>query len=412
MTISLCRRYIFQLLVFFLPTQLALHFWPDWAHIYGFRVDYLSPTIFFTDILVFLLFILWIISKRKIKQRKEFFILLIGFSLVNIYLAKNPEVSLFKWVKITEIIFISFFIATEKSFKLLEWLIKPLMFSLITVSLIAFGQFILQRTIGGPLYLLGERSFTVSTPGISRFSFFGREFLRPYSTFPHPNALGGFMAVCFFLLLCGAKEGLKRKPIFKISLIFTLATLILSVSHAAWISFILASTLLIFRKKKIFKKFYVLLVTLTVIVSLLLPVISVKLLSLFDYPEEISRRLLLSKAAGIMIAGNPLIGVGAGNFILRLTNISGLPKVSWWFQPVHNIFLLTLSETGFMGLGALLFLVVLVMKKVLLQKEKIFLSIPFLIIILTGFADHYWLTLQQTQLLLGILGGLIFKKKV
>jgi O-antigen ligase len=144
----------------------------------------------------------------------------------------------------------------------------------------------------------------------------------------------------------------------------------------------------------------------------LLPVISVKLLSLFDYPEEISRRLLLSKAAGIMIAGNPLIGVGTGNFILRLTDISGLPKVSWWFQPVHNIFLLTLSETGFMGLGALLFLVVLVMKKVLLQKEKIFLSIPFLIIILTGFADHYWLTLQQTQLLLGILGGLIFKKKV
>ncbi len=410
-------KYTFQLLILFLPTQLALHFWPKWAYIYGFKIDYLSPTIFFTDILILLLFIFWTTKNfhKSGKMKKGVaLVFLTGFVLANIYFAQSLPVSLLRWIKILEIVFISLFITTEKDFDISDWIVKPLALSLSVVSLIIFGQFILQRTIGGPLYLIGERSFTASTPGISRFTFQGREFLRPYATFPHPNVLGGFVATSFFLLLYGAKKNLKKNPLFKLSLVLILISLAFSVSHAAWISFALSTLTFFFilKSKALFKRLYILIIVSTITISLLLPAVSVKLLSSFNYPEEISRRLVLSKASGVVIAKNPLIGVGAGNFVSELIDITEVPKVSWWLQPVHNVSLLIFSEMGFFGFGIFLLLIIILMRKMLSQKKiPIFLSASFLIIILTGFADHYWLTLQQTQLLSGVIVGLILRNK-
>ena len=33
-----------------IPTQLGLHFWPEWSKVAGIRVDYLSPVLYLTDI--------------------------------------------------------------------------------------------------------------------------------------------------------------------------------------------------------------------------------------------------------------------------------------------------------------------------------------------------------------------------
>src|SRR5476651_2543095 len=55
----------FYLLILFLPTQLGKHFWPNFSFVYGIRVDYLSPTIYISDILFVLLFFLSIFSLRK-----------------------------------------------------------------------------------------------------------------------------------------------------------------------------------------------------------------------------------------------------------------------------------------------------------------------------------------------------------
>ncbi|MEK7497805.1 MAG: hypothetical protein AAB656_02715, partial [Patescibacteria group bacterium] len=44
--------FLFGLLVILLPTQIALHIWPDWALVQGIRVDYLAPAIYLTDIII------------------------------------------------------------------------------------------------------------------------------------------------------------------------------------------------------------------------------------------------------------------------------------------------------------------------------------------------------------------------
>jgi hypothetical protein len=53
---------IFYFLILFLPTQLGRHFFTSFSFVSGIRVDYLSPTIYFTDILVLLLFIAWVLN--------------------------------------------------------------------------------------------------------------------------------------------------------------------------------------------------------------------------------------------------------------------------------------------------------------------------------------------------------------
>jgi hypothetical protein len=62
---------IFLTLLLLLPTQLGLHFWPQWASVFGMRVDYLSPTIYLTDIIIFLLAIIAAIEKKEIFKKTK-----------------------------------------------------------------------------------------------------------------------------------------------------------------------------------------------------------------------------------------------------------------------------------------------------------------------------------------------------
>src|SRR5258706_15195361 len=56
---------LLSLLILFIPTELGKHFWPDFSIVTGIRVDYLSPTFYFTDILVVLLFGFWFFREIK-----------------------------------------------------------------------------------------------------------------------------------------------------------------------------------------------------------------------------------------------------------------------------------------------------------------------------------------------------------
>ncbi|KKS80681.1 MAG: hypothetical protein UV56_C0012G0001, partial [Candidatus Woesebacteria bacterium GW2011_GWC1_43_10b] len=73
---------IFRVLLFLLPLQIGKHFWPDWSLVFGIRVDYLSPVIYLTDILVLTLLLVWLGQNfREIGGflvKKKIYIFLIG----------------------------------------------------------------------------------------------------------------------------------------------------------------------------------------------------------------------------------------------------------------------------------------------------------------------------------------------
>ena len=77
-----------------------------------------------------------------------------------------------------------------------------------------------------------------------------------------------------------------------------------------------------------------------------------------------------------------------------------------FLQPVHNIFLLILSETGLIGLAGFLYLLGSKLQQLRLRQKseqvlnlKIFL-IPLLTLLFLGLFDHYPFTIQQSLLLL------------
>jgi len=67
-----------------MPTQLALHFWPSWAHVFGIRVDYLAPTLYLTDLLLIVLIITWInpLIRNLYALRLKPYAIILGFSIL------------------------------------------------------------------------------------------------------------------------------------------------------------------------------------------------------------------------------------------------------------------------------------------------------------------------------------------
>lgn len=105
-----------------------------------------------------------------------------------------------------------------------------------------------------------------------------------------------------------------------------------------------------------------------------------------------------------MVREQPLIGVGLNNFISQLPNYWQNIGLTYWLQPVHNIFLLVAAETGLLGLAIFLWFLILTLKKLLVTNYQLLITLSAILAL--GLFDHYWLTLQQPQLLFTIVLGL------
>jgi O-antigen ligase len=427
------HQFLFFLLLVLLPVQLGRHFWPDFSLVFGIRVDYLSPTVYLTDILVVGILGNWVLEKigdwkmsrgagsrfageiGDYAKRYWWIIAVFCFLLINVFLSKNQGVALYKLVKIVEFALLGFYVAKNKvSLSIIHY---PLSIALISSSFLAMAQSIIQRSLDGPFWWLGERTFNALTPGIAQAVWDGRLILRPYATFPHPNALAGFILVSLILIVKGKTQNAKRKVIKWLTVIIGAIAIAISFSRSVWIVGLVAFLLILLRhlrggKSKLLGGGGILLLILTAVgFFFLVPRLSAD--------EAISRRLQLNQIAFEMIQENPLVGVGLNNFIPRLPDYWQTSEAVRFLQPVHNLFLLVAAETGLIGLLIFLWFLILTFKNLLeivprsgipLGGRNLKLAIPLLVILLLGVVDHYWLTLQQTQLLLTIILGLSWVK--
>ena len=442
--INTLHTFLFCFLLVLLPTQLGKHFWPEWSFVHGIRVDYLSPTLFLTDIVLLFLLLFWFLDKplsfKNISRRKirRFFLFLV-FLLISSFLADKPILSLYKTVRLVEFCLFGFYVSrnvvSKKQFALVVFFLSLGVF---WSSVLAWAQFLSQSSLSAlyssthPLFylslqFLGERTFDIATPGIAKAALNSRLVLRPYAVFPHPNALAGFIVVVFALVLANLRILIKKQRqsliINHLSfIVVALATLFISFSRSAWIVLLLFTIYyLLFRERKavlaFFKKFKIL-SCLLVFVSLLvlcrfLPVVlqHFAVLKTDDF-LSVSRRVELNKAAFAMIKASPVFGVGLGNFISRLFDFSQNREVVYWFQPVHNIFLLVAAETGLIGLGVFLYFLFRTYKHLLIKSiiNHQSLAIALSSVLALGLFDHYFLTLQQTQLLFALILGLCWAR--
>lgn len=100
-----------------------------------------------------------------------------------------------------------------------------------------------------------------------------------------------------------------------------------------------------------------------------------------------------------IILENPLFGVGLGSYLIAQADF--VSKLYLFFnQPVHNIFLLFIAETGII-VGPMVFVLIYrLIKRIWTLNRYIFLAI-----VMTGLLDHYWLTLQQNFMAMAVIMG-------
>ena len=405
---------LFYILLFLLPTQLGRHFFFDFSYVSGLRSDYLAPVLYVTDLLIFSILFTFFFIKHKKNIRKKQTPLVIVYSLYLlfsiIFVPLNKWAAIYKFIKLTE-----FFLLGYVTVK-----IKPKIFHVISVlsigsfysSVVAIWQFIIQKSIGGYLWFMGERTFNSLTPGIALGSWGGRSFLRPYATFPHPNVLGGFLSLVLTYVIYTLTNHYKvmKKTwllFYMLVTILGVITLVITFSRLAWASFLVGVfCLLILRKKDAYKwlqskKTFLLIILYLIILSSVVILIFISL-----NEKSIIERKELIQVALSMIASKPLFGVGLNNFIVQVKFYVPYIKNTYLLQPVHNVYLLIFSELGFVGFFLTLLGISVLLLRSLKSRQIVFISIVQLFFL--GMFDHYLFTLQQGMLLFTIVASLAF----
>lgn len=425
MILGKIEKTLLFLIILFLPTQLGKHFWPDFSYIYSLKIDYLSPTVYFWDLLVLGLFVVWFIKKPQLNKFALNLFLIFFFSqALSLTNAQNIGAGLVRLEQYLVVGLFGLYLSSQNFNDLIKKIKLPLALAILGEATIAILQVFFGSTLG--LWILGERSFNITTPGIAKFDFYGIEVLRPYATFPHPNVLAGFtllvIAILSFWGAKGSQTSPKRLQNLHIGARMTLVlasilaglAIFLSMSRTAILAGVVTVFILLKRK---------LIIIIIIIIFILSPVLFTRFSSLFNFDNlTLIRRTELMGDSWKLFQKFPLTGTGLNNFIPAMAaNLVSGP--SRFLQPVHNIFLLSLAETGIVGLMGFMILIgwpirFMVYRLWFIDKTKSatamydtrYTIIPWFIIIFLGLFDHYFLTLPQGYRLLFLIWGLSFSR--
>ena len=407
---------LFLILVLTIPIQLGKHFWPSFAHVLGLRVDFLSPTIFATDIVIFLLvlsFLARVFLTGKFPSKG--LVVSIGiFLLTEVFatiFSKNFLLSSWSLVKFFEFSTLAIAVSGLNYDKLNLNFPKIFTFSAAFSVVLATLQFWQQKSLS--LWILGERSFNLVTPGIAKVELLGTQILRPYATFPHPNVLAGFLVISAISIFFSNFGKFTKLSILSI-LIFGL---FLTFSRSAWLSLAAAGAIAAatrFNWQKVVTAIIIFLLGL-VFLQLIFPQnpVTTRFLQLGESDiHSLVLRKKLADAGLAMFFENLPAGVGLGNFIPSLPKFWDYEETVRFLQPVHNIPLLVLAETGLIGAAGVTFLIAGTFLNFLKNFKQIpaFILPSWVVIILISNFDHYFWTLQQGQILFWTILGLTWAK--
>lgn len=398
--------YLSLLIVFLMPTQLSYHPWPSYSYINGLPIDHLSPAIYFVDLLILIYlslnikFILSLLKNHKATLKNKLIILIITFIITNIITAQVPLIALYAWVK--TIVTCLFGLVVYLNFKQTSpnTLLKVFFLSIAFFGFLAIVQFYQGSSLGGFWTIFGERPLLLSNSQVAKSIISGELVLRPYSTFPHPNALAGFYLMPLLLTL---KTNFKRKYLLSIFIL-----VIILISQSRFVIFVTISSVVIQLLNKThlsssLKKIPAKIFAVCVLVIFSVIIFSFSSLTL---KESVSLRLDQYGFAKLIFLSSPVFGVGLNNYLPSLGTqaINTLSDL----QPVHNALLLLISEIGLLGLSIILVLL-FIFKNNLLANKK--LSLILLCVFITSQTDHYWITSHQNFLLLVLLPTLCLNPK-
>ena len=423
------EKYIFFTFLFAIPIHTRKILWQkSW-----FFNEWESIFLYGTDILIVILLIFWLINGKKypiLIDKYDYFLFLFALiSFGSAYFAVDSKIAWYQLLKLAEFYLLYFYL---KSCALRKF---PFIFSLTAVlaggifqALIVFLQYLKQGSLG--LKYLGESLLLKDLQGVAVFiNSGGDKILRGYGTTPHPNVVGAYIFLAIFALYFIWIYGKKNNWFGVAAYSFLMAGLFLTFSRTLaalfflgfLIRFLVTNIIPRFRNKYLekdrqYRKIFVLIFVVTVVTTsafsyLLWPEVSSRI-NISGTEEVVQLRVFYARQT--LDRDFSWVGVGIGNHIpwLRQT-LPALPRNA--YQPVHNIYLLILNETGILGLMSfLLFMFFLIVDFVRRNMMSHLYHFSFLILfasfLLMGLTDHFLWSLQEGKLLLWVMIALMTDK--
>lgn len=304
-------------------------------------------------------------------------------------------------------------------------------------ALFGIGQFLVQSSPASSW--LGLASHDPASAGTAVVEASGMRLLRAYGSLPHPNILGGYLAVAllvafgFYLRVyedvrrgfaTWTREKVRRHiegkqwyvrqawRIVALLAVLTILTvgLLLTFSRSAWLGFgvgwlVVLISLLVLKWQwgwQLWAKWtFFIGVVATFVVLAIPPAFTVRAEAEGRLERQsISVRRQLFTDAYDLIKLEPLRGVGYGNMVAAVYDRLNRNRPSVFdYQPVHNIYLLSVVELGVLGGLVFLALLLLALRTALVQlfQKRNWLAITSLAalccLLVIGLFDHYLWTL-------------------
>lgn len=335
----------------------------------------------------------------------KLWISLIFFIFLQVLWAKYPLLAWVWGLRIYCVLSLIWYVSRFRALaKNLKYIINGLLIGMSAQAIIAIIQFYLQKNIGLPIVI--EPVLSSELAGVAKISILDNNCIRAYGTFPHPNILG-FVGILSLLLIYASKLG-KKISILLYSLIMLIVGFVdhyiltsiqaLSIAVLAGLQLLYGVYINFNRFIKVFlifilhilivltfsKTAFILLLTLDIlyltrlvrktmfhveqfqnklksIPRIVLNSIALGgILMLWTLPyqsilETLTKRILYIEDAIRIIQSNLWLGIGLGQYVVNLSDTREL----WQYEPVHNVFLLAVSELGLIGFLLLIAIIII-----------------------------------------------------
>ncbi len=407
----------------FFPVRYVLE--NKFSNILGYYSDFTAISIYASFFLVLLFIGIGIYRSLKSKTGRSILLKILitfifGLILYQTTIAPDYKIiSLYYYLRISCVLLLGYYV-----YKSPIWLKYRgiMLWTIITLgsiqAIIAMIQFSFQHSLG--INILGESPLAVSIYGVAKVVSHGTTFIRGYGTLPHPNILGAFLVITALLNLYLLNESQSRinQILLSITAFFTILGLFVTFSRSALLAvgvgFVTWGVITLFRQKSLLfmRKLWILPLAVIFSTGLFFP----WLVSRGNIQDQSASQRAVYNEAGIQILKNNwVIGTGPGTNMFHMKQKLEYQLEPWDIQPIHNYWLITLSELGIIGLFIsifVLFTFYMIIRKSF-SRETSGWAISLLVIltsILTLFwFDHYFYTIWPAKLFLWIMIGVIWQ---
>ncbi len=375
-------EYIFYLFIFLLPWQ-TRWIW-HLGKLGNGESQYLTYSLYGTEILFWLIGILAVIYLVKNKNKelntinyrvRDFYVLFFLFFLIIIlgfiWGGDKQAILYYLWKFFEGFLLLLFVINFKISFFNTA---GAFVLAGLGQSILALYQFFTQQVFASKWLGMAAQIPAVGGTCVVESDCF--RWLRAYGSLPHPNVLGGFLAMALiflFILLILAKHKWEKMFLW-LCLPVILAGLFFTFSKSAFLALVVGVIFLGFfiflspakKDKNIFTEI------------LMICLITLSTLTIFYSDPLITRlqgetrlevksaqeRIAYFEESKKLLEKNWLSGVGLGNFVLSDYMQSEIKQPSYDYQPVHNVFFLAAVELGVWGFLILVLIVAEILRRI------------------------------------------------